>query len=238
MVRTHTATTQQRQVLGWARGESTFGVPLSILLQQAMGHWACSPVAQSLRIMSNVFPELLSPREMKCSALVFKEDVVVMLMSVECASQTVSRSLPMHVGRDAHSACNQREFVESPDGIQLTSLVSPPPRTLLSSRPELTRELVVAVLLPWRSFPYGVLSSVATVDVCLGFACLMFSHRSSRRHPELPTCRVCDDPSHMVVEFRSNERLNWCTKCQTRVESSPQEVRTWFSYGPFASTMG
>ena len=50
--------------------------------------------------------------------------------------------------------------------------------------------------------------------------------------PQVP-CRVGSDPSHMVVDFQSNERWNWCTRCQTRV---PQEVRrTWFSHGPLAS---
>ena len=50
--------------------------------------------------------------------------------------------------------------------------------------------------------------------------------------PQVP-CGVCSDPSHMVVDFQSNERWNWCTRCQTRV---PQEVRrTWFSHGLLAS---
>ena len=67
-------------------------VTQSILLQRVMGHCACSHVALSRRIMFNVSPELLSPREIQCSALVAKEDVVIMLMwvgSSECATSTV-----------------------------------------------------------------------------------------------------------------------------------------------------
>ena len=57
-----------------------------------LGHRVCSHVALSLRIMFSVSPELRSPREMQCSALVVKEDVVIMLMwvgSSEYATSTV-----------------------------------------------------------------------------------------------------------------------------------------------------
>ena len=45
--------------------------------------------------------------------------------------------------------------------------------------------------------------------------------------PCCPLCGVCGDPSHMVVDFRSQE---WNWHKMSRDESSPQEVRhTWLS---------
>ena len=56
--------------------------------------------------------------------------------------------------------------------------------------------------------------------------------------PNCPTSAVwtCGVPSHMVVGCRPNERWSWCTGCQTRAESSPQQShRSWFSHGPLAN---
>ena len=71
---------------------------------------------------------------------------------------------------------------------------------------------------PWLGICSGSVSHVLVPDIP---SC-----------PQVP-CGVCSGPSHMVVDFQSNERSNWCTRSQTRV---PQEVRrTWFSHGLLAS---
>ena len=202
-----------------------------------MGQNACSHVALSLRIIFSVSPELLSPREIQCSALVVKEDVVIMLMwvgSSECATSTVlnghclrkslaccawipwvttvsqflvatkrsmlvaSLSLSMLVVRDAHSACNHcasllslrfsrqplfsMDITGQPTNRGANSLVHP------SGFPRSPENLSLpcgssTTVRTKRRPTHGVVSSAATVDVCLGFAvdlCLMFSHRSSR----------------------------------------------------------
>ena len=265
-------------------------VTQSILLQWVMGHCACSHVALSRHIMFSVSLELLSPREIQCSALVAEEDVVIMLMwvgSSECATSTVlngqclrkslafcawirwvgtvllhvatkrsmlvaSLSLSMLVGRDAHSACNSCASLLSfqaaallhghsvdVSGHQPRNQFLGPPEWL----PEPTGEFVVVVLLrvgPPQFEPSAdrVVSSVATVDFGLGFTMDLPCSRTVPAGdipscPQVP-CGVCGDPSHMVIDSQSNERWNWCTRCQTRVGvqssgSSSDVVLAWSS---------
>ena len=158
----------------------------------------------------------------------------------------------MLVGRDAHSACNHcasllslrfsRQPLFSMD-TRWTLLVSPPNRAANSlvlpsgfpSPPENLSLCCCRVGPPPQFEPsidrrmeWSPVWQQSTSVWDLQWICVS----CSRTVPagDIPSCRqvpcgVCGDPSQMVVDFRSNERWNWCTRCQTRVESSPQEVR-------------
>ena len=248
--------------------------------------------------MFSVSPELLSPREIQCPALVVKEDVVIMLMSVGssemCHINGVEWPVPPQVtcvlcmdsmGEDrvAVLCCNQEVHVgcltqsfnacgarcpfcvqplrESPvfqaaalfHGHSVTgqptnrganSLVLPsgfprPPENLsllcccrVGPPPQFEPSVN-------RRMEWSPVWQQSTSAWDLQWICVSCSRTVPAGDipscPQVP-CGVCGDPSHMVVDFRSNERWNWCTRCQTRVESSPQEVRrTWFSHGLLAS---
>ena len=243
--------------------------------------------------------ELLSPREIQCSALVAEEDVVIMLMwvgSSECATSTVlngqcprkslafcawirwvrtvlqfhvaikrsmlvaSLSVSMLVGRCPFCVQQLREFAES-HGFQAAALfhghsvdVSGQPTNRgtnslvlpsgFPSPPENLSLLCCSRVGPPPQFEpsadrrmeWSPVWQQSTLAWDLQWICIS----CSRTVPagDIPSCPqvpygVCGDPSHMVVDSQS---WNWCSRCQTRVESSLQEVRrTWFSHGPLAS---